>query len=273
MKISERLGAENAPTWDKAMFVMRRWSRFDPSVRKPESEMEDLGNDVINYIAGCLTKPGKHPNSGYPIMGEIALGRGSLVGKTVLEAACGFGELSAHLADRGARVIGVDIDPRMIDAAKSAFGNRKNLTFIHGDAADLNEVLRNRRFDFAISQDSTHHLLDVDRLKRFLWNLAGRSDTVIIKDFNRAKAKEGSALWRLLLTNPSTVRLLADSLEAAFTPEEVREAINGLPNAQVKTPVPDMKRLGSPELKKLISQDPVPRHLDESFSWITKIRK
>lgn len=264
--------AENAPNPAKLISVLRRWKTFDPEIRIPESEIENLGDGVIDYIAGCLTKPGQHPNSGYPIMGEIACGEGDLRGLTILEVACGFGELANHLAQRGAVVVGVDVDQRMISAAQQAFGNNPNLNFIHGDSTDLREVIGSRTFNLGVCQDSTHHLRDSSRLHEFFQSLSKCCETVVVKDFDRSLAKTETTFWRLLFTNPSTVGLLADSLEAAFTQDDVREVTEGLPNATV-VPAPDMQLHGSRELKEIIKLDPVPRYLDERFSWLFRSNK
>lgn len=43
---------------------------------------------------------------------------GELTGRTVVDAGCGGGRAVAELAERGARAVGVDVDPEMIAAAR-----------------------------------------------------------------------------------------------------------------------------------------------------------
>ena len=52
-----------------------------------------------------------------PVLWDLA---GNVRGRTVLDAGCGTGYLSAKLKDAGGRVIGVDFSPRMIEIARDA---------------------------------------------------------------------------------------------------------------------------------------------------------
>lgn len=49
---------------------------------------------------------------------------GDLAGKRVLELGCAAGGLTQHLVDRGADVVGVDTQPRMIELAHKRLGER-----------------------------------------------------------------------------------------------------------------------------------------------------
>jgi 16S rRNA (adenine1518-N6/adenine1519-N6)-dimethyltransferase len=51
----------------------------------------------------------------------------------VLEVGCGTGSLTQLLAERAARVIAVDIDPRMIEIAREQTSGRDNVRFVHAD--------------------------------------------------------------------------------------------------------------------------------------------
>ena len=54
-----------------------------------------------------------------PILSGMLALLGDLAGQTVLDAACGEGFLSRLLAARGARVIGIDLSPRLIHQARA----------------------------------------------------------------------------------------------------------------------------------------------------------
>lgn len=55
-------------------------------------------------------------------------------GERVLDLGCGTGHLTAELAERGARVVGLDSDPAMIERARRSY---PALEFVHGDAVSF----------------------------------------------------------------------------------------------------------------------------------------
>lgn len=63
---------------------------------------------------------------------------GDVDGLDVLDAGCGEGYLSRMLAERGARVTGVDLDPALIRAAQDLeAAEGRGIAFHHGDAAAI----------------------------------------------------------------------------------------------------------------------------------------
>lgn len=79
---------------------------------------------------------------------------------TVLDVACGTGNVSEILSERGYEVVGIDISPGMIEAAKS---KKSRVEYYTQDMADLD--LGDRKFDLAISLfDSLNYITDVSRL-------------------------------------------------------------------------------------------------------------
>ncbi|MEN6357598.1 MAG: methyltransferase domain-containing protein [Armatimonadota bacterium] len=82
--------------------------------------------------------------------------------KSVLDVACGTGNVSEILADKGYKVVGADIAPDMIDAAKS---KHSSVEYFVQDMADLD--LDGRKFDLSISLfDSLNYITDPSRLAR-----------------------------------------------------------------------------------------------------------
>lgn len=93
-----------------------------------------------------------HRETVRPVVDELL---GPKSGELILDAACGNGNYSAHLAKYGARVIAFDYSHNMIELAKkrrSDFMDR--IEFYIADAANLNSILslgRERTFDKAVS--------------------------------------------------------------------------------------------------------------------------
>jgi SAM-dependent methyltransferase len=75
----------------------------------------------------------------------------------ILDLGCGTGWTSSFYAQSGHDVIGVDISPDAIKAAKAHFGHLPSLEFICSDYDDLPYSLE---FDVAVFFDSLHHAED-----------------------------------------------------------------------------------------------------------------
>ena len=79
--------------------------------------------------------------------------------KTILDLACGTGELESKLSRTGIKFTGVDISPGMIKAAKKKFPQGK---FIVGDAA---KVRLGEKFDMVLLLfDSANHMRSLSHL-------------------------------------------------------------------------------------------------------------
>ncbi|MEL6677409.1 MAG: magnesium protoporphyrin IX methyltransferase [Pseudomonadota bacterium] len=80
---------------------------------------------------------------------------GDLTGRRVLDAGCGFGPLSVELAKRGARVLGVDLSPTTVEAARSRLpaALADQVEFRAGDMLDP----AHGRFDHVVAMDSLIH--------------------------------------------------------------------------------------------------------------------
>jgi ubiquinone/menaquinone biosynthesis C-methylase UbiE len=89
-----------------------------------------------------------------PILDTI----GDVAGLDLLDICCGTGNLSAAASARGARVIGVDFTPTMIEIARSKVAGAH---FEVGDAEALQ--LPNARFDVALCSFGLWHMAQPDR--------------------------------------------------------------------------------------------------------------
>jgi magnesium-protoporphyrin O-methyltransferase len=79
----------------------------------------------------------------------------NLTGCRVLDAGCGTGALAADLAARGARVLGVDLSPNLVQVAADRMPAplRRLVAFEAGDML----AERSERFDYVVAMDSLIH--------------------------------------------------------------------------------------------------------------------
>jgi trans-aconitate methyltransferase len=75
-------------------------------------------------------------------------------GEQILDLGCGTGQLTHRIADKGARVIGLDSSTDMIGQARQNF---PGLTFILGDASEMHF---DTEFDAVFSNAALHWMLD-----------------------------------------------------------------------------------------------------------------
>jgi len=77
---------------------------------------------------------------------------GEVRGLRVLDVGCGSGYLARQMAQRGARVTGIDISPRMIaHARRHEAAARLGIDFLPADAAETGSLFPAESFDLAVS--------------------------------------------------------------------------------------------------------------------------
>ena len=81
--------------------------------------------------------------AGHDVHGEASFVE-ALGVRSVLDAGCGTGRVAIELARRGLEVVGVDLDPDMLAAARA---KASDLTFVQADLASLD---LGRRFEAAV---------------------------------------------------------------------------------------------------------------------------
>jgi len=86
----------------------------------------------------------------------------SLANKRILDAGCGTGALALELAKKGAKVVAIDLSPKLIELAKDRIplSERQNIEFMSGDMLDDNLG----EFDYVIGMDSMIHYCASDML-------------------------------------------------------------------------------------------------------------
>jgi magnesium-protoporphyrin O-methyltransferase len=104
-----------------------------------------------------------------------------LNGKRLLDAGCGTGALSIEAARRGARVVAIDLSPRLVGLARerlAADPAAQRIEFRVGDLLDENLG----RFDHVVAMDSLIHYRAAD-IVRVLSGLVARTDGSLLFTF------------------------------------------------------------------------------------------
>ncbi len=73
-------------------------------------------------------------------------------GARILEVGCGGGALTRYLGEQGYEVVGIEIDPEVVECARIRCRGLSNVEIVHGY---LEDVLHFNRFDFVICIDPT----------------------------------------------------------------------------------------------------------------------
>ncbi|MEK7248154.1 MAG: methyltransferase domain-containing protein [Chloroflexota bacterium] len=108
---------------------------------------------------------------------------GDVAGMAVLDAGCGEGRFARMLAERGAKVKGIDLSQTMIDLARSEEAARPlGIEFAQTDMADLS-AFADETFDLAIAYVS---LIDVERYE------------LAVKEVARALKERGRFVFSLV---------------------------------------------------------------------------
>jgi ubiquinone/menaquinone biosynthesis C-methylase UbiE len=93
---------------------------------------------------------------------------GDVAGKDILDCGCGTGYLSILMAKKGARVLGIDISPKMIEEAHKGLASESlHITFRVDSASELKTV-EDRSVDIAILN---YVLMDVPELDAAVKNI------------------------------------------------------------------------------------------------------
>jgi SAM-dependent methyltransferase len=127
----------------------QRWDRYGAD------RLAALAADPERFV---VTAP---PYARMPFVQGLVGALGSVDGKQILELGCGFGTLSVFLAKQGARVTGVDIGARLVEAAdKLAELNGIDAQFARVDIKSL--PFASESFDVVVGLAVLHHLSERD---------------------------------------------------------------------------------------------------------------
>jgi O-antigen biosynthesis protein len=117
---------------------------------------------LLSWTGERLVPWADEPSVIYEHLHRYLFSRQFVEGKSVLDLGSGEGYGSDVLAERAARVVGVEIDS--LAAAHSRLNyDRPNLTFVEGSVLDLGELAEGS-FDVAVCFEVIEHLSDHERL-------------------------------------------------------------------------------------------------------------
>ncbi len=152
-----------------------------PSFFRPGSEPPDTPTHCIaRYVDGVL--------------GLLAV----KAGEQVLDVGCGDGCLSARLASQGAEVVGFDIDPQRVQAART-----RGLEVKQGNAEEL---YFHQEFDAVFSHDALHAMHQADEVAigafmalkpggRFVGEFPGSAHAALVRQALQGALERRSIDW------------------------------------------------------------------------------
>jgi ubiquinone/menaquinone biosynthesis methyltransferase len=143
-------------------------------------------------------------------------------GANVLDLACGTGDIAFEAARRGARVIGLDITPRMIELARAKPESTDQLSWMVGDMTALPVTATS--FDVITTGYGLRNVPDLPRALAEIHRVLRPGGLMCSLDFNRPESAlmrgvylvyltmVGSALGWILHRDPDTYRYIPASI-------------------------------------------------------------
>lgn len=135
---------------------MTRASRPDnaPMTEDRERVLDDYGQMADVYADEADAEPTK---ASYDRPAILAMA-GDVSGKRVLDVGCASGALSSLLVERGASVVGIDLNARLIERARARLGDRAE--FHVADISAPMPFLASASFDIVAASLVLHYLAD-----------------------------------------------------------------------------------------------------------------
>lgn len=144
-------------------------------------------------MQGSINKPWSDPHSGLYLM-ELGAMLGLMPqGGRLLDMGCGTGWTSVMFAKRGYDVVGTDLVPEAIDAARQLKGKEglANLGFVVGDYESL--AFRDE-FDVVVFFDCLHHALDEVSALQSAWRALKPGGICITSEPGLGHARRSAAI-------------------------------------------------------------------------------
>jgi len=98
----------------------------------------------------------------------------SLRGTRILEIGCGTGSSSVALAEQGAHVTAVDVDPRSLEVARArSRAHGLEASFVEANAADTAAIFADRPFEMVVHWSALEHMTHDERMSamRGAWRI------------------------------------------------------------------------------------------------------
>lgn len=187
----------------------------------------------------------------YPRSSALSL-LGDLKDSRVLDVGCGPGLYAEDLVNKGARVVGVDVNPLMVDSAEHRLGRRAE--FHVADASKPLDFLDTESFDVVLASLVMHYLSDwsptLDEISRVL-RPSGRLYVSVHHPFVDLVESNSNDYW----TTEEWVYFDATGIREAFWRRPLESMLNSVnaagfridlvsePKIDVKTPDPALAKL------------------------------
>lgn len=101
---------------------------------------------------------------------------------SVIDVGCGTGRFSFYVADKAAKVVGIDLSEKNINTAKRTFEKYSNskISFLHSNLSEL--VKTNQHFDYAVMTYVIHEVNPEERIN-LIKEMSLIADKIIIGDY------------------------------------------------------------------------------------------
>lgn len=103
-------------------------------------------------------------------------------GKDVLEVACGSGTGLDYIAQKANKIIGGDIDTKLVEIAKNNYKDNNKVTVLHLDA--LNLPFETNAFDVVLLYEAIYYLPNVDQFLKEVKRVLRKNGKLIISTVN-----------------------------------------------------------------------------------------
>jgi SAM-dependent methyltransferase len=154
--------------------------------------------------AACMTIPGFYPatlmpdadwwSALWPSPGNVLTALGLAPGlELVVDLCCGDGLFTTQLCRLARRVIAIDIDPEMIERARTRLVATAHCAFVIGDAYRVAEMVESRA-DAVFLANTFHGVPDKPRLARAVAAITKPSGRFIVVNWHRRPRGETTVL-------------------------------------------------------------------------------